>query len=193
MNIFTTGTEKKICDEIISWSAYALSEPNPLYNGLPACPYAKKSLENDKVAFLFKYEDNYQALYSTISAWNDAIDLVIIVDMKFEKDPDAFHEYLDDLNVAISDGMFIDPDIWVMGFHPHDEPNEYIDDETFTHLVDEEYAMIFVQRLTKVQEAADKLKQKGYYDTYLKEYNAEELFKRREQLHRRLTNGNETS
>ena len=134
-----------------------------------------------------------QVLYSTISQWEDAFDLVIIVDMAFKKDPDEFHEYLDLLNDAISNRVFIDPDIWLMGFHPYDEANDYIDDQSFMHLVEDEYAMIFVQRLSKVQESADKLAKKGYYDNYLKEYNAEYIFQRREDLYRRLKNGDETS
>jgi hypothetical protein len=66
-----------------------------------------------------------------------------------------------------------------------------IDDGTFEPQVDTSYAMIFVQRLSKVQEAADKLKQMGYYDAYLAEYDAAELYEKRETLYRRLQNGNE--
>lgn len=62
------------------------------------------------------------------------------------------------MNVAISRGMFIDKDIWVMGFHPDDEASEYVDDANFCHLTEESYAIIFVQRLTKLHESADKLK-----------------------------------
>ena len=113
--------------------------------------------------------------------------------MDFNSDADYFHEYLDTLNDAISNGVFIDRDIWLMGFHPYDDPNDFIDDNSFMHTVEEEYAMIFVQRLSKVQEAADKLFKKGYYDNYLKEYDAQEIFNKREQLYRRLENGDETS
>jgi hypothetical protein len=73
-----------------------------------------------------------------------------------------------------------------MGFHPNDDCNDFIDDSSFLQLVEDEYAMIFVQRLSKVQEAADKLAKKGYYDKYLEEYNVEELFQKRETLYRRL-------
>jgi hypothetical protein len=51
--------------------------------------------------------------------------------------------------------------------------------------------MTFVQRLSKVQEAADKLKQMGYYDAYLEEYNASELFEKRQTFYRRLKDGDE--
>jgi hypothetical protein len=50
-----------------------------------------------------------------------------------------------------------------------------------------------VQRLSKVQEAADKLKQMGYYEAYLAEHDAADLFEKRETLYRRLKNGNESS
>ena len=190
---FYVDQEQDICQEIMAWSEHTLQKPNPFYNNLPPCPYAQKARKENKVAILFKYGDNLQCLYSTISQWDDAFELVIIVDMDFNSDADYFHEYLDTLNDAISNGVFIDRDIWLMGFHPYDDPNDFIDDNSFMHTVEEEYAMIFVQRLSKVQEAADKLFKKGYYDNYLREYDAQEIFNKREQLYRRLENGNETS
>lgn len=190
---FYVDQEQDICQEIMAWSEHTLQKPNPFYNNLPPCPYAQKAWQENKVAILFKYGDNLQCLYSTISQWDDAFELVIIVDMDFNSDANYFHEYLDTLNDAISNGVFIDRDIWLMGFHPYDDPNDFIDDNSFMHTVEEEYAMIFVQRLSKVQEAADKLFKKGYYDNYLKEYDAQEIFNKREQLYRRLENGDETS
>ena len=190
---FYIDTEKEICAEIMAWSTHTLQKPNPYYNNLPPCPYSQKAWQEDKVAILFKYEDSYQSVYSTISQWEECFDLVIVVDMAFEKDPDNFHNFLDSLNEAISAGVFIQRDAWVMGFHPHDEPNNFIDDSTFMQLVDAEYAMIFVQPLSTLQEAADKLVEKGYYDKYLEEYNAAHIFKKRSELYRRLKNGDETS
>ena len=193
MIVFNTGKEQQICAEIIAWTEHTLSKPNSFYNNLPPCPYAQKAWTDEKVALLFKYEKNMQALYSTLSQWEESLDLVIIVDLNFTEDPDAFHDYLHDLNEAISMGVFIDRDMWVMGFHPHDEANDFIDDQSFMQVVDDEYAMIFVQRLSKVQESADKLAEKGYYDKYLEEYNAEEIFQERAKLYRRLKNGDETT
>jgi len=190
---FYIDKEKEICEEIIAWSEHTLQKPNPFYNNLPACPYAQKAWQENKVAILFKYEDSYQCLYSTISQWEDVFDLCVIVDMNFEKSPDVFHNYLDSLNDAISAGIFIDKDVWVMGFHPYDEANDFIDDQSFMQMVDEEYALVFVQRLSKLQESADKLAEKGYYDNYLAEYDAEAIFNKRAKLYRRLKHGDETS
>ena len=73
-----------------------------------------------------------------------------------------------------------------MGFHPDDDVNELIDDGTFAHLVKEEYALIFVQRLTKLQESANKLKKLGYYDKYYNEYNVEDIYEQRQQYYNNL-------
>ena len=183
---FYIEKESEICREILAWSQHTLQKPNPYYNGMPPCPYAKKAWEDNKVIILFKYDANMQVLYSTISQWEEAFDLAIIVDMAFQPDPEVFHDYLEQLNNAISEGVFIDRDIWLMGFHPHDDSNDFIDDSSFMQIVDDEYALIFVQRLSKVQEAADKLAEKGYYDNYLEEYDAEYIFEERKNLYRRL-------
>lgn len=191
--VFRHDLEKDICTEILSWSAHTLEKPNPLFNNLPPCPYARKAWKEGNVAILFKYENNFQTVYSTVSAFDDNFDLVIVVDMDFKKDPEAFHDYLDQMNEAISRGIFIDKDVWLMGFHPEDEPNDYLDHDSFETHVEQEYALIFIQRLTKVVEAARNLKRLGYYEEYGKEYNIEEVFERRETLYRRLKNGDEPS
>jgi hypothetical protein len=50
----------------------------------------------------------------------------------------------------------------------------------------------FIQRLTKLQESANKLKKLGYYDKYYKEYDVESIYQQRELYYRRLKNGNES-
>jgi|TARA_R100000353_G_scaffold140758_2_gene100322 hypothetical protein len=183
--------EQKIVKEILQWSKNVLETNNPSFNSLPACPFAEKAWKDDKVAIIFKYEDSFQCLYSVVSAFDDNFDLTIIIDMNFNKNPEAFHDYLYEMNNAISEGMFINKDVWLMGFHPHDEGNEFVADVAaeFEPIVDKEYAMIFIQRLSKLQESADKLAKRGYYKVYEEDYNAQELFEHRSNLYRRLKNG----
>ena len=109
-----------------------------------------------------------------------------------DENSEAFHEYLDQLNDVISEGMFIDKDIWVMGFHPNDEPSDFVEEVVFERDIDTAYSMIFVQRLSKLQKSADKLDKKGYYDSYDEEYQASDIYEKREKLYRRLKHGDET-
>lgn len=192
--MMSAAFEDAVKAEIRDWSAAALEKPNDFFNGMAPCPYARKAWAEDKVAILFKYEASQQVLFSTVSQFDDNYDLAIIVDFDFYKDPDVFHTYLDEMNDVIADGMFLDRDIWVMGFHPADEESEFVEDLAlnFDPYVEDEYALVFVQRLSKLQEAADKLATKGYYETYDVNYNAREIYEKRERLYRRLKNGDET-
>jgi hypothetical protein len=194
MNIefFDQKVEAVIVKELLQWSRDVLEKPNAYFNDLPPCPYAKQAWAEDRVAILFKYDNSYQTLYKCISEFDDGFDLAIIVDLADKKSAEDFHEYLYDLNTVISEGMFIDRDIWLMGFHPEDEENEFVEDIDFEPLTDTEYSLIFIQRLSKVQKSADSLVKTGYYDTYKNEYNAQELMDRRKQLYRRLKNGDAT-
>tara|TARA_R110000868_G_scaffold177657_2_gene416618 strand:+ start:392 stop:1054 length:663 start_codon:yes stop_codon:yes gene_type:complete len=189
---FYAPDERKIVEEIRAWSAHALEKNSPYFNGLPPCPYAKAAWRENQVTVLFGPPGD-QTLTTVLSTFDRFSDLVVIVDRAVSRGSEAFHDYLDDLNEAISSEMFGDPDIWVMGFHPGDAANEFVDDGSFEPAVAEEYAMVFVQRLGQVQEAADKLKKLGYYSSYLAEYDAAELFNQREALYRRLKDGNESS
>jgi len=192
-DFYSDPLEHDIVEEITQWSSKALEIPSSFFNNLPPCPYARKAWANDKVAIIFKKEDSYQTLYKCISCFDDAFDLAIVVDLDNTKNPEDFHDYLDSLNDFIAEGTFIDEDIWLMGFHPDDEPNELVEEVAIDAVTDTSYAMIFVQRLSKLQEAADKLNKKGYYNSYNSDYNVLEIYEKRNKLYRRLKNGDETT
>jgi len=191
--VFQSDLEKSICREIYSWCEHTLAKPSAFFNNLPACPYALKSFLDQKVAIIFKYDDNFQCVYSAVSQFEGKFDLILVVDLKYNKDPEAFHAYLDQINQAISDGTFIQRDVWLMGFHPDDDEAEYLESEGFEPLVQEEYGLIFIQRLSKVMKASENLKRLGYYQGYGKDYDVDEIFATREDLYRRLKNGDESS
>ena len=184
--------ERKIAEEIRAWSAHALENSSPHFNGLPPCPYARAAWRENQVTILFGQPGD-QLLTTVLSAFARFTELVIIVDRSVSQDSETFHTYLADLNEAVSSGIFGDPDLWIMGFHPEDGANEVVDDGSFDPIVVEPYAMVFVQRLRQVQEAADKLKKLGYYSAYPAEYGTEAAFNQREALYRRLLHGDESS
>ena len=177
--------EHKICQEIRQWSKHALEIPNENYNNLPSCPYAKSAWKNKKVGFALKTTESYDIVYSLINKFHDSKDLIIVIDLCFENN-DVFHNNLTNLNELIHQNKFNQRDIWLMGFHPDDDVNELIDDGSFEEVVSEEYSLIFVQRLSKLQESANKLKKLGYYDNYYNRYNVEDIYKQRENYYRRL-------
>tara|TARA_A100001037_G_scaffold102545_1_gene93280 strand:- start:4075 stop:4626 length:552 start_codon:yes stop_codon:yes gene_type:complete len=177
--------EDKICEEIRQWSKHALEIPNKNYNNLPSCPYAKSAWKNKKVGFAFKTNENYDIIHCLINKFHDSKDLIIVIDLCYENN-ETFHNNLNNLNTLIHHNKFNQKDIWLMGFHPDDDENELIDDGSFEEIVSEEYSLIFVQRLSKLQESANKLKKLGYYDNYYNSYDVEDIYEQRENYYRRL-------
>ena len=178
--------EDSIRKEIREWSKHSLEKANESYNGFPACPYAAKAWIDDKVDIQFKYGVSPEKLYENISRYNDKYELVILVDMDYEPEPERFHDHMEGLNEAISKNVFRDSDIYVMGFHPEDEVNEILDSDSFEPQVDDVYAMIFVQRLSVLEKASEKLRSKGYYNREHGNYKVNEILQKRNKLFRRL-------
>ena len=178
-----------IIKEIKDWSEQVLEPSNPEFNDLPACPYAKAAWQEHKVKIVFKFEkEDYKQLYMALHNWSDLKDLTIIVDTEFIRDNDEFHQFVDNVNKAIADNVFRDRDMWVMGFHPDDGEQELLDSEAFEPETDTEYALLFVQRLSKLEKAAEKLRPLGYYDRSFQEYDTEAMYKLRTKFYRRLQN-----
>tara|TARA_R100001129_G_scaffold183798_4_gene167077 strand:- start:380 stop:946 length:567 start_codon:yes stop_codon:yes gene_type:complete len=187
------NVELAVQQEIREWSRHALEKPNIFFNRLPACPYAKKAFEEEKVGYVFKNEDDNLCLYQTLAGFDDSYEVILLVDFCYKKDPEEFEDFISDLNDAIAEGIFGQKDLWLMGFHPDDDSEQLLDEGSFSPSVGEKYAIIFVQRLTKLQSSADQLKEKGYYKQVFETPENRTLYDQRETLHRRLTNGNETS
>ena len=186
-----TSKEKLIEAEIRKWSADVLEEKSEVFNNLPPCPYARAAWDKNTVGIFFKHDESYQSLHHLISTFDDKYDLIILVDTSYDE-YEKFHKYLDKLNDDISQGLFTSKDMWVMGFHPDEDDNEILEGENFEPLTEEEYGLIFVQRLTKLQESAEKIKKLGYYDCYKDEYNSDDIYQKRELFYRRLKNGYES-
>ena len=139
--------EQTITEEIRSWSKEALEKINPSFGNLPPCPYAENAWAEDRVGISFKVSPTWQDLTTIVSTWDDKNDLVILVDLDYMKDREVFWQYIDGMNEGIAQGIYIEKDIWLMAFHPDDEPNELVyAHEDLESIIDTDYAMIFIQQ-----------------------------------------------
>ena len=181
-----TNLEARVAKEIREWSAYALEKPNENYNDFPACPFASKAWADNKVDIQFKHDGDPTPFYTTLAQYDDDYELIIVVDFDYDVDAYRFHTYLEGLNECISADFFGDRDLYVMGFHPEDEANQILDDGNFETDIDEVYTMIFVQRLSLLCKASEKLMSKGYYNRDAGNYEIQDIMKRRNELYRRI-------
>jgi hypothetical protein len=183
--------EDQITEEIRSWSREALEKVNPSFGNMPPCPYAEKAWTSEKVGISFKRCPSFQDLTTIVSTWDDKYDVVVLVDLDYIKDETLFYQHIDGMNGAIAEGVFIEKDIWLMAYHPEEEPNELFYSKEVLERneeidEDEPYAMIFIQRLSKLHEASEKLEKTDYYKEYEKQHGLRDMLKVRETYYRRL-------
>jgi hypothetical protein len=176
-----------IAADLRDWSLNVLEVANPALNGLPACPYAKEAWKQNKVHVV-----ETQALIADANdealKFDNTYDLVVVASYRFP-DIQLFNAYIDFLN-----DKYTEKDLHIMGFHPdygaEDADLDFLYEHEWESSVEDEYAMMFIQSLSKVDDASLRLEKLGYYDVYPEEeYNALVLDRRK----RRLQNGDETS
>ena len=159
--------EKQIKDDIRKWSRLNLEVPNKHLNGMPACPFAKKTWADRKVLIKIKQKNKWYKteLNRELDKLNlDKHEILIFCDPYFSYTLDNFQDIIDSYNF-----WYNRKDIYFMGFHPRGTPT--LEEHAF--LVDPgpeesydgelEYSMMLIQKFSQLQEASDKLHKSGYY------------------------------
>ena len=147
-----------IAAEIQAWSNEVLEKPTPLFADMPPCPFARKAWMDGHV--VVHVTDHLAPVINIKShellptdetvhvvAWTGWEDLT-------QQEVEA---WLDEQNKNHFG-------IWLMGFHPDAEHNPNIPE--FDGLVEDDYALILVQSLSKLVQASDKLRKTSYYEKF---------------------------
>ena len=147
--------------DIRNWSKNFLEIPNDKLNGLPPCPYAKQAWADDKVTF--SINTGIDGLIQSVRDF-DKHDYDIVV-WASEALPDM--EYLDGFCDGVNEAMSVSgTDLHLMVFHPdYDAEKAGLDFLIEDGVVDDSltYCMVFVQRLSVLDDAALSLEKSGYY------------------------------
>ena len=155
-----------IKEDIRSWSREVLEIPNSELNGLPACPYAKQAWKQNKVNVV-ETHSLVDDVVKEAEKFDNTYDLVIVASYKFPE-IDFFDTYIEYLN-----NKYSPKDLHIMGFHPdygaEDADLDFLYDNDWESNVEDEYAMMFIQSLSKVDDASLQLEKMGYYSVYPKE------------------------
>jgi len=174
-------------DDIRSWSKEVLEVPNEHLDGLPACPYAKAAWLKDKVSVV-EVDNIYSGTTFEADRFNENdYDLVIVASYTLP-DADQFWGTTEILN-----DLYASRDIHLMVFHPdygaEEADLDFLYDHEWESGIDAEYCMVFIQRLSQVDEASRSLEKLGYYEAFSREDFETLVIERR----RRIKNGDETS
>jgi len=170
-----TQLEKEIKKDVRKWSQEFLEIPNKHLGGKPACPFAKKTWNDNKVLVETKrkYKQYKPELNTHLKQLNfDMHDILIFCDPYFNYTLDQFQDIIDDYN-----DWYNKKDIFFMGFHPlnpaNEEEQEFLVSPNGSPPIvesDLEYSMMLIQKFSLLQEASDKLHRIGYYEKWPKGY-----------------------
>ena len=149
--------------DIRKWSKNFLEIPNAKLNGLPPCPYAKQAWLDNKVTF--SINTGIEGLIRAVRVFdNHDYDIVVwaeenVIDMPY------LDGFVDGMNELLSVAGI---DLHLMQFHPDYDAEEagldfLVDDVTDDDLV---YCMVFVQRLSTLDDASLSLEKSGYYQHF---------------------------
>lgn len=64
--------------QIEEWILKDLSTPDPRFNMLPRCPYAKRALLDNKILFTEVTENIYSHVKNLIRTWDNTYDIAVI-------------------------------------------------------------------------------------------------------------------
>jgi hypothetical protein len=147
-----------IQEKIKDWAFGQLSRVSEQFNNLSPCPYAKTTFVNDKVSFVEADHTEFLDIVNTeIEKFDGEKDVVIVYSVRNPFGLDYLEGAVEGLNHSLNKRG---KDIWLLGFH-------------------DEWTMIFIQKITKLDDASLELEKKGYYNNYNKDQFNHYVSKRR--------------
>ena len=189
------NVKKLIHEEIRLWSKHYLEVRNKHLNGLPACPFARKSWAQNKVDIQIRNTDQgyTRDLHKHVKKLDfDKKELLIFCDVNYKQySLNKFQGIVDNFN-----GRYNKKDIYFMGFHPYNPPNkeeqEFLLDPTgdASDLPESkiQFSMMLIQKFSQLYEASDRLHRMGYYDKWPTDYY-HEVVSSRQQQYKKLFKG----
>jgi len=147
--------EQAIRQQLEHWLTNFVEQPNPLLNNWPPCPYARQARLSNKILTVF---DNPLEIHQYI---NKLVDYDVVV-LCF--DHNKFTASQIELFTKHVNSILIHKDCVVLEDHPNAE--EYVNGIRMNF---GECGLMILQRLSKLNTAANQLQDKGYYNTWSEE------------------------
>ena len=141
------------------WLNDFVEKPNPLLNNWPPCPYARQARLSNKISIKFCEVAEFMDVIRESMYALEEKDVVVICFNHNQIDPVSLQEFVAGTNKTLMPINYV-----ILEDHP-DSP-EFVNGVkmNFGHC-----GLLILQKLDKLNTAADHLNEKGYYDTWSKE------------------------
>jgi hypothetical protein len=146
--------------DVISWIVNFVEKPHPALNNWPPCPYARAARVKGQVDIRIGTVPD-QDLAEFAKGMPEGVDVVTLIydPVKWELQPFRASWQQTQREVLAAVGIYVLED--------HPEEVELVNGVKMNQ---GQYPLLFVQRLAKLEEAADQLAQQGYYHDWPEEY-----------------------
>ena len=114
--------------------------------GFAPCPYAKKAFIDNKLLVIdcLDREDLWQTVAAKCKDFNDKYSVIICA----ESEPSQKYEEVEAACIAMNEWFALNGmDVWLLAFQTN-------------------FTMVFIQRLSELDDASQKLEKMGYYENY---------------------------
>jgi len=184
VDVYNSKWKVRVVQELQRWSEQALTAPSAFFNGIPPCPYARQAWADSKVKVAFGGPSEVLAL---ADGWSGSSDVIIVVAQDWPNE--EIEGWCESQSKTLKE-----KDLTLMAFVPGGgpdtgQPAEEMED--WDPLVDEEYAMVFIQSLSDVNDASESLEASGYYENCTPEFRKYVFDRRKGTDHARQQEVNE--
>ena len=150
---------KQARQDILQWIQHFVETPRAELSGWPPCPYARQARLNDLIDIRTGGADPYIDARSITDMGSR--DVIVVVYDPQEYPAAEFNSLIDHANLAFLQGR----GLIALADHPADP------EEVCGMIMNQgQYALMFVQDLAKLDNHAQQLAQKGFYDHWSEEY-----------------------
>jgi hypothetical protein len=147
--------EQNVRQKLTDWLVNFVEKPNPFLNNWPPCPYARQARVANQIHIVFDSPLEIAQYKSSL----DTHDVVVLCFDHTKYSASQIELFAKHIN-----SILIWHDCVVLEDHPESE--EFINDAKMNF---GECGLMILQRLSKLNTAADQLRDKGYYDTWSEE------------------------
>jgi len=143
--------------DIMQWIQEFVEQPNPALNGWPPCPYARRVRTENRFSIRPGTEPYWDLMH---------VDIGHLDVLAFVYEPEAFSaSEFEDLVHSANQGFLLAQDLIALPDHP-DSP-EIVNGVSMNQ---GQWAIVFVQALTKLNSHARDLANRGFYHGWPEEY-----------------------
>lgn len=151
--------QQEIKNQLTHWLAEFVEKPSPALNGWPPCPYARQARVNNKIEIVFAEPAELQdAVESSLPLLADK-DVILVCFDHTKVNPDTLAQ-----DVIVWNNKLMPHNFVILEDHPGTP--EVLNGLTMNFGF---CGLLVVSELNKLNDAADQIRAKGYYDTWPQE------------------------